>query len=357
MSENNKKYILITAALIVIGDDLYFFYWMGTPQYTFTQIHEAVQQHDLTKFEKHVDLNSLYAHAYDDVVYYAFGDPKEANPFLLGIVQSLKSVVVPIMTEQTKHYVETGSIEDNTEETSDIDDTAPAPTPAPSPKTEGQQLAEQLKERTGFGTMRYEGVESSEQVGKTADVAVKLYDKQLEHNFILHVKMYELDDGSWRLTEITNLKELLKEREQATAAKLKQLNSKVQAELDAAVTAVPGTIAIDSSGGWFPSYTMQNTFTLNNISAKTITGLQGSVEVFDNDGMLLQRCRFNDYLTLAPQGSSSLKKLFSLNQFKPETVRLLRSDLKTVKWQVTISSVSFDDGSQLQLLTQLPKAK
>lgn len=261
------------------------------------------------------------------------------------------------MTGQTKHYVETGSIEDNTEETSDIDDTAPAPTPAPSPKTEGQQLAEQLKERTGFGTMRYEGVESSEQVGKTADVAVKLYDKQLEHNFILHVKMYELDDGSWRLTEITNLKELLKEREQATAAKLKQLNSKVQTELDAAVTAVPGTIAIDSSGGWFPSYTMQNTFTLNNISAKTITGLQGSVEVFDNDGMLLQRCRFNDYLTLAPQGSSSLKKLFSLNQFKPETVRLLRSDLKTVKWQVNISSVSFDDGSQLQLLTQLPKAK
>ena len=337
MSENNKKYILITAALIVIGAALYFFYWMRTPQYTFTQIHEAVQQHDLTKFEKHVDLNSLYAHAYDDVVYYAFGDPKEANPFLLGIVQSLKSVVVPIMTEQTKHYVETGSIEDNTEETSDIDDTAPAPTPAPSPKTEG--------------------VESSEQVGKTADVAVKLYDKQLEHNFILHVKMYELDDGSWRLTEITNLKELLKEREQATAAKLKQLNSKVQAELDAAVTSVPGTISIDSSGGWFPSYTMQNTFTLNNISAKTITGLQGSVEVFDNDGMLLQRCRFNDYLTLAPQGSSSLKKLFSLNQFKPETVRLLRSDLKTVKWQVTISSVSFDDGSQLQLLTQLPKAK
>ena len=134
MSENNKKYILITAALIVIGAALYFFYWMRTPQYTFTQIHEAVQQHDLTKFEKHVDLNSLYAHAYDDVVYYAFGDPKEANPFLLGIVQSLKSVVVPIMTEQTKHYVETGSIEDNTEETSDIDDTAPAPTPAPSPK-------------------------------------------------------------------------------------------------------------------------------------------------------------------------------------------------------------------------------
>ena len=87
--------------------------------------------------------------------------------------------------------------------------------------------------------------------------------------------MYELDDGSWRLTEITNLKELLKEREQATAAKLKQLNSKVQAELDAAVTSVPGTISIDSSGGWFPSYTMQNTFTLNNISAKTITGLQG----------------------------------------------------------------------------------
>mgnify|MGYP000674225096 CR=1 FL=1 len=98
--------------------------------------------------------------------------------------------------------------------------------------------------------MRYEGVESSEQVGKTADVAVKLYDKQLEHNFILHVKMYELDDGSWRLTEITNLKELLKEREQATAAKLKQLNSKVQSELDAAVTASPElSLSIPAAAG------------------------------------------------------------------------------------------------------------
>lgn len=81
MSENNKKYILITAALIVIGAALYFFYWMRTPQYTFTQIHEAVQQHDLTKFEKHVDLNSLYAHAYDDVVYYAFVIPKRPIHF------------------------------------------------------------------------------------------------------------------------------------------------------------------------------------------------------------------------------------------------------------------------------------
>ena len=151
--------------------------------------------------------------------------------------------------------------------------------------------------------------------------------------------MYELDDGSWRLTEITNLKELLKEREQATAAKLKQLNSKVQAELDAAVTAVPGTIAIDSSGGWFPSYTMQNTFTLNNISAKLLPELQGSVEVFDNDGMLLQRCRFNDYLTLARRQQQFEKTVQSLT-VQTGTVRLLRSDLKTVKWQVTISSVS-----------------
>lgn len=357
MSENNKKYILITAALIVIGAALYFFYWMRTPQYTFTQIHEAVQQHDLTKFEKHVDLNSLYAHAYDDVVYYAFGDPKEANPFLLGIVQSLKSVVVPIMTEQTKHYVETGSIEDNAEEASDIDGAAPAPAPAPSPKTEGQQLAEQLKERTGFGTMRYEGVESSEQVGKTADVAVKLYDKQLEHNFILHVKMYELDDGSWRLTEITNLKELLKEREQATAAKLKQLNSKVQAELDTAVKTMPGKLSITSSGGWFPSYTMQSIFTIHNTSAKTITELQGIVEVFDTDEMLMQRSQFNEYITLAPQQSTTSNKVFSLNQFKPETVRLLRSDINNVKWQVTINSVTFNDGSKLQLLTKLPKSK
>lgn len=351
MSENSKKYILITAALIVIGVALYFFYWMRTPQYTFTQINQAVQQHDLSKFEKHVDLDSLYAHAYDDVVYYAFGDPKQANPFLLGIVQSLKSVVVPIMTAQTQHYVETGSIDGNIP-ASGTDSNV---TPAPSPKSEGQQLAEQLRDKIGFGNMRYEGVESTEQVGKTADVAVNLYDRQLDHRFILKVKMYELDDGSWRLTEITNLKELLKEREQATTARLKELNSKVQAELDASVQAKPGTIAVDSSGGWFPSYTLQSTFTVQNISDKTINSLQGFVEIFDNEGMLLQRSPFKEYLTLAPQTGVALRKTFSLNQFKPETVRLLRSDITTLKWQVVISAVTFSDASTLQLLIQLPK--
>lgn len=354
MNENSKKYILLAAALIVIGAAFYFFYWMRTPQYTFTQIHEAVQQHDLKKFEKHVDTDSLYAYAYDDIVYYAFGDPKQANPFLLGIVQSLKNIVVPILTQQTNYYVETGSAKDKQEDTVG-NGSNPAAQPAPSPQTEGQQLAEQFKERTGFGIMRYEGVESTEQVGKTADVAVKLYDNQLDHTFILHVNMYELDDGSWRLTKITNLKELLKERELATAAKLKQLNSKVQTELDAAVQTTPETITIASSGGWFPSYTMQASFKLQNISPKSISGLQGFVEIFDQEGMLLQRSPFNEYLTLAPQSASSLSKFFSLNQFKPETIRLLRTDINAVKWQITISSVSFEDGSKLQLLTKIPK--
>lgn len=354
MSENNRKYILITAALIVIGAAFYFFYWMRTPQYTFTQIHEAVQQHDLNKFEKHVDLNSLYAHAYDDVVYYAFGDPKDANPFLLSIVQSLRNVVVPIMTEQTRNYVETGSVEEDKPTQNNSIDKNNSSAAIPS-KTEGQQLAEQLKDRVGFGTMQYEGVESTEKVGKTADVSVKLYDKQLDNYFILQVKMYELDDGSWRLTEITNLEELLKKREQATAAKLKQLNTKVQSHLDAVVQVIPATLSISSSGGWFPSYTMPTTFVVENLSTKTINNLQGFIEIFDKDGMLLQRCSFSEHLSLTPKQRITLSRQFSLNQFKPETVRLLRSDINNTDWHVLISAVSFDDGSKLQLLTKLPK--
>ncbi|WP_370860178.1 hypothetical protein [Phascolarctobacterium faecium] len=71
--------------------------------------------------------------------------------------------------------------------------------------------------------------------------------------------MYELDDGSWRLTEITNLKELLKEREQATAAKLKQLKQQgSRAELDARSYLRPPelSLSIPAAAG-FPSYTMQ----------------------------------------------------------------------------------------------------
>ena len=44
--------------------------------------------------------------------------------------------------------------------------------------------------------------------------------------------MRELDDGTWQLTEISNLKEYLKEHEEATVAYLAELNKPVQDKID-----------------------------------------------------------------------------------------------------------------------------
>lgn len=223
MIEKNNKYILITAFLIVVGVAFYFFYWMRTPQYTFNQIRDAVQQHDLNKFEKHIDLNSIYSHAYNDLVYYSLGDPHEANPFLLSIIKSLQNAVVHTMVEQTREYVETGSL---TNEKTSSNNNNTQQTNSLEPKNGSQELAEQFKERIGLVYMVYKGIESTENNDKATDIAVKIYDTQLEHDFILNIKMYELDDGTWRISEITNLKEFMAEREQAISEKLRQLNNK-----------------------------------------------------------------------------------------------------------------------------------
>ena len=74
MQTKKLKYLLLFAVIaIAAAVAWYFAYWVKTPQYSLGLIGSAVQKHDFAAFEKHVDMETLYSSAYDDVVVASFG--------------------------------------------------------------------------------------------------------------------------------------------------------------------------------------------------------------------------------------------------------------------------------------------
>lgn len=351
MNETNKKSILIIAALIILGVAVYFFYWMRTPQYAFTQIHEAITQHDLKKFEKHVDMNTLYSSAYEDLISFSIGNPKEINPFMLSLIQGFKPTVISAITDETRHYVETGSWSDN----STANNAEQSHQEIKNSQEEGQKITNILQEQLNLKPLRYDGVISYEQLGKTATVEIKIYDTRVEHTFIVKATMVELDDNSWRLSEINNLNEVLIERKKIISEKLKELNSSLRKKINEQIKTQPQTLYLSSTDGLFPSYTLKTKFELRNISnTETITQISGSVDLLDQNGLLLHSSNFDHLFPIKPQQAIMISPFFALNQFNSETIRLIRRDQNNLNWQVNISEITLANGENIKLLNKLP---
>ena len=209
-----KKIVAVLAALAILTSGWYFFYCLKTPLHNIALIADAVRQHDLKTFEKHVDMDNLYSKAYDDVVAVTFGPDKNANPIIVAIVKGIKGLAVPLLTSETRSYIIHG---DKPEGDAEVQKSIPAG------NENGAEIVDNLKSRTGFGSLKYEGVENTDINDGNAIVSIKLRDEKLSKDFILKIKMQQLDDGLWRLLEITNLQDFMKERE---AGRIKQAGSR-----------------------------------------------------------------------------------------------------------------------------------
>lgn len=60
-----KLFLAVLLALLIAGGG--YWYWTTTPQYSMINLAESVRNHDLTKFRKFFDVDSVSSHAVDDL--------------------------------------------------------------------------------------------------------------------------------------------------------------------------------------------------------------------------------------------------------------------------------------------------
>ena len=81
MQTKKLRYLLLFAVIAIAATVVWYFaYWVKTPQYSLGLIGTAVQKHDFAAFEKHVDMETLYSSAYDDVVVASFWQRTPVKP-------------------------------------------------------------------------------------------------------------------------------------------------------------------------------------------------------------------------------------------------------------------------------------
>ena len=330
---NKVKWLALAAVLLLISILFYFFYWTKTPTYSLKIIHESIKNHDLATFEKHVDIDSIVSRAFDDVIY-----AETDNALAQGFATMMKQPITNSMKDQIKRYLETGSF------------------PNQQAKNQTDAAVQGISSRANTNTMKLDGIGTVTTNGKLASVDLKFSDSRLDKIFILKVKMTELDNGTWRLVEIENLIQFMKDIEKATAEKLAQLNKPRIEEIAQYVTVGKPILKIINLDSWGIGKALNAKIPMTFLNDKVITQILGTIRI-DNGKIILFESGFKSNgaskkgLKFAPEYQ------IDLNQFIPAQKELLETPLNKLNVNIIIDSLTFSDGTELKLLKELPATK
>ncbi|MBP2630287.1 MAG: hypothetical protein H6Q70_915 [Firmicutes bacterium] len=344
--KSKNMFIIAIALVVILLGSLggYLFYYIKTPTYSLNMIREAIQKHDLATFNKHVDTETLLSRGFDDLI--ASNMEKEtdtaAKSFAAGFVQMLKPPIVSALNDGIKRFVETGKFEEANK--------------ADENKDENRNISPQnIAKRTGFDKSQFKGIAYTKKDGKTAIVGINLFDKQLAKEFVLDIKMRELDDGTWQIAELSNLKEYIQAIEKAQKAKLAELNKPIQAQLSQAISigSINCRVVPRDSFGFSNDLLAKIPRTIQ--TDKAIVELKGILTVKDSNDNLLFTGSFSSQNTSAKGKEATMTFRFNLNQFIKEQKTLMNLSADSMKPEVSITSLKYDDGTTVELYKELPE--
>lgn len=192
------SYIIIFFILIVVS---VFFSWkiIASPQYSLKQLKKATPEHDVTAFNKYVDLDEVIDSIVVQTWQYYTSQEDTGNRWSeirqkisTGLLSVVKPNLKEIIKKEVLDYVATGEWTDDN-----------------SKDNENSSLILKLiKNRIDPEKWDYQSINYAAINGETARIGLTYYDQSKETNFLVEINMRDMK-GYWQLTEITNVAQLL----------------------------------------------------------------------------------------------------------------------------------------------------
>lgn len=225
-----KRKLLLSVLGLVAVSVGGFYYYTTTPTYSVLQIRNAVQDHDVALFEKHVDVDTLFNRLIDDVMAQALSQAANednsgwstlGSALGAGIVQMMKPTLVSGLKSSTLRYVETGELVKGGQRV--------AASAAPAVASDAAKKASLDGMASSFGLEQLKlqdyGVEKQ---GKVAIVTIPYRNEQLD--LPLEMKFTLRDQGGyWQLVQFNNAAEIMSAIEQEQQRRLTEANNKITA--------------------------------------------------------------------------------------------------------------------------------
>ncbi|SHK28204.1 hypothetical protein SAMN05216582_101184 [Selenomonas ruminantium] len=198
----NKKIIALIAVIVLIACGIGgYMYYKRTPAYSLQLIQDSVKEHNWEKFSRHVDTKSLADSAFDDIIEISLEEDTtmdaQTKALAANFAKLLKPTLTSLIESSVKEYVETGEFKD-------LDDKKDG---GKKSKRQKENPAENLLKETNADKLKFTGVKSTEKDGTGTVVAMGLHDESLNADYELKIRMIQLEDGTWKMNKIENLKD------------------------------------------------------------------------------------------------------------------------------------------------------
>lgn len=314
-------------------------YWARTPQYALQQIVKAVETHDVELFRKYVDVNTVASRFIGDMMDSVTQDEESGDEaselgknFGKGLVNLMKPRLTEIIAEQLDKYVETGDLGKS----------------AQADKKEAISLTE-VQDRIGKHIRDLKYVKKE---GKIAIAGIGIYNEKFQKELTLELKLREKDGGYWQLVELSNFGSMLQEINSLSKAKLDDLNRPAKDKMAQALTvsSIRKTQETDEHGF---SQKVFVTIAINNSLPIAVSGFEADLQITDISGRTLKKISLRSDQPIPGSGNKSASWTIPTNKYISKEASLYNTPEGQLKFQFSPSSVSFTDGTMLQLKKSL----
>lgn len=331
-------FTLILMLVVIIGYRTY----RRLPTYSFVLIQQAVEKHDWDAFQKHVDTEQVLSTSYDTIIKHSLTTDYVVNErtrdFAMGFGNWVKPRIISTLTREIKQLVETGRMEDVSQNPVDI-------------RLHNNRIAQMMKEKTGLGKLQVIAVDDTRLVGEYAVVTVKLEDFASETIHLLKLKMKQLADGSWQVMDISNLPDFLRSIEEVQKEKLATGNRLTFELMKTQVKPEQTSVQIHKNG----SYIVANfTQSLHFYNGEPIDQLSGQFRLQAPDGTHIS-VPFDLYPARGGKVPQEQVLYFhkELKSFIPEEARWTKFTPNEIQATAEINQILYSNGTRLELIQHL----
>ena len=334
----SKKTLTLVLILVatLLGAAFYFLYWVRTPAYALNQTRIALKEHNTTKFEQYVDLDSVLGNAFEDIIKAESkinNDNLFSNPFALGILHMLKPSVVDLMKQEALDRIAAKPQQEQQ-----------AADPVPD------AMRRNMERHIPLDKLSVKDLKLAKQEKGQATATLVLHDSNLEKDFLATLLMEANDKSDWQIKKISNLSELIIQLSAAKKAKQAADNKPIMERLNRAVqtSEVDLNISADSNSKESePQMLLLASLSATNRTNVAINRMYYDVTIVDEQGKELYSYpeHFRGYI--APAQTMKLETSKTLNAMLPDDKRLMGLDLSKLKGRIQITYIAFDDGNVL----------
>lgn len=200
-SKQGKLRLLIAFAITVLGmaggGYWYFGYYTKTPTYALRMVEEAVAAHDETKFMRYVDVDAIAGSASDALLSGMMDADHSLSEASRAAISGFAAMFRDPLQDSFKGIllscVRTG-------------------TWGGQVSGEGTPIdADVILSRAGLKAITFRGVSSLEQDadGGTATVGLRVYQEEIDDEFVFKVQFLRTTSGLWQAKEITNFRDFI----------------------------------------------------------------------------------------------------------------------------------------------------